>query len=91
MGSRMSIISFNKANSVEVAMDEREYARAAKNGDEEAFAYLVRRYSGGLHRTVARVLSDETEAWDVVQMAFLKAWRKSTIFSFKPLALAVVM
>ncbi len=76
MGSSMSVISFKKACSFEVVMDEREYAQAAKNGDEEAFAYLVRRYSGGLHRTVARVLSDETEAWDVVQMAFLKAWQQ---------------
>lgn len=57
-------------------MNDREYAEAAQRGDEEAFAHLVRRYSGGLHRTVARILSDETEAWDVVQMAFLKAWQR---------------
>jgi RNA polymerase sigma-70 factor (ECF subfamily) len=29
-----------------------------------------------LHRAVARILADDTEAWDVVQMAFLKAWQK---------------
>ena len=60
----------------EVVMDDRERVQLAKAGDEDAFAYLVRRHSGGLHRAVARVLCDEAEAWDVVQMAFLKAWQR---------------
>jgi RNA polymerase sigma-70 factor (ECF subfamily) len=59
-----------------VKVDDREYAAAARDGDEEAFAALVRRHSGGLHRTVARILSDDSEAWDVVQMSFLKAWQQ---------------
>jgi RNA polymerase sigma-70 factor (ECF subfamily) len=59
-----------------VKADDREYAAAARDGDEEAFAALVRRHSGGLHRTVARILSDEAEAWDVVQMSLLKAWQQ---------------
>jgi RNA polymerase sigma-70 factor (ECF subfamily) len=45
-------------------------------GDEEAFAHLVRRHSGGLHRAVARILNDDSEAWDVVQMAFVRAWQR---------------
>jgi RNA polymerase sigma-70 factor (ECF subfamily) len=57
-------------------MDDRELAAAARRGDEDAFAALVRRHSPGLHRTVARVVSDEAEGWDVVQMAFLKAWQR---------------
>jgi RNA polymerase sigma-70 factor (ECF subfamily) len=60
----------------EVAMSDREWIQAAKNGDEDAYADLVRRHSGGLHRAVVRILADEAEAWDVVQMAFLKAWQK---------------
>ena len=59
-----------------VTMNDREWIRGALEGDEEAFAQLVRRHSGGLHRAVARVLADDTEAWDVVQMAFLKAWQR---------------
>jgi len=58
------------------ALDEKACVRAACGGDEDAFAALVRRHSGGLHRAVARVLGDESEAWDVVQMAFLKAWQR---------------
>ena len=57
-------------------MDDREAVRAARAGDEEAFAHLVRRHSGGLHRAVARILNDDSEAWDVVQMAFVRAWQR---------------
>lgn len=57
-------------------MDDRDAARLALEGDEEAFAHLVRRHSGGLHRSVARIIADDAEAWDVVQMAFTKAWQR---------------
>jgi len=60
----------------EVTMDDRKVVRAARDGDEDAFADLVRRHSGGLHRSVARIVLDEEEAWDVVQMAFVKAWQR---------------
>ena len=60
----------------EVAVDDRELVRAARDGDEDAFADLVRRHSGGLHRSVARVVLDDAEAWDVVQMAFIRAWQR---------------
>ncbi|MEE4273635.1 MAG: sigma-70 family RNA polymerase sigma factor [Thermoanaerobaculales bacterium] len=60
----------------EAEMDERELVRSARDGDEDAFADLVRRHSGGLHRAVARIVLDDDEAWDVVQMAFLKAWQR---------------
>jgi RNA polymerase sigma-70 factor (ECF subfamily) len=59
-----------------VVMNDLQWIQSAKKGDEDAFAELVRRHSGGLHRAVARILADDTEAWDVVQMAFLKAWQK---------------
>ena len=57
-------------------MSDREWVRSAQEGDEEAFAQLVRRHSGGLHRTVARMLANDEEAWDVVQMAFIRAWQR---------------
>ena len=64
------------AGGLEVTMDDREAVRAARAGDDDAFAALVRRYSSGLHRTIARILADETEAWDVVQMTFVRAWQR---------------
>jgi RNA polymerase sigma-70 factor (ECF subfamily) len=57
-------------------MNDLQQIQSAKKGDEDAYAELVRRHSAGLHRAVARILADDTEAWDVVQMAFLKAWQK---------------
>jgi RNA polymerase sigma-70 factor (ECF subfamily) len=59
-----------------VATDDRAHAEAALQGDDRAFAELVRRHSGGLHRTVARIVADDAEAWDVVQMTFLRAWQR---------------
>lgn len=59
-----------------MATDDRAHAEAALQGDDRAFAELVRRHSGGLHRTVARIVADDAEAWDVVQMTFLRAWQR---------------
>jgi len=56
--------------------DDRALARDALGGDEYAFSQLVTKHSGGLHRAVSRIIGDETEAWDVVQMAFLKGWQR---------------
>jgi RNA polymerase sigma-70 factor (ECF subfamily) len=70
------ILSAGAELRVEAIMDDREVVRAARGGDEDAFAQLVRRHSGGLHRTVARVVRDDAEAWDVVQMAFIRAWQR---------------
>ena len=76
MAMRLRLVTTVREGDSGRTMDERELVRAARRGDEEAFAALVRRYSPGLHRTVARMLSDESEAWDVVQMTFLKAWQR---------------
>lgn len=74
---RLRVLSWREEpDPVEVPMDDREAVRAARTGDDDAFAHLVRRHSGGLHRTVARILGDDTEAWDVVQMSFVRAWQR---------------
>ncbi len=72
---RVGVCSAALAHS-EDTMDERECVQAARRGDERAYADLVRRHIGGLHRSVARILGDESEAWDVVQMAFMRAWQR---------------
>jgi len=56
-------------------LDDRQLADAARRGDESAFTALVERHAGGLHRAIARILVDSTEAWDVVQMTFLRSWQ----------------
>jgi RNA polymerase sigma-70 factor (ECF subfamily) len=76
MMSRERLCIVSAADRTELVVDDRELVRAARDGDEEAFAQLVKRHSPGLHRSVARVLLDDAEAWDVVQMAFIKAWQR---------------
>jgi RNA polymerase sigma-70 factor (ECF subfamily) len=76
MAIGLQLVGGREASRSGVSMDERELVRAARAGDERAFADLVKRHSPGLHRAVARVLSDDSEAWDVVQMAFLRAWQR---------------
>lgn len=48
---------------------------AAQSGDDAAFAGLVRRHEGLVHRLAMRLLSDPTSAQDVVQETFVAAWR----------------
>jgi RNA polymerase sigma-70 factor (ECF subfamily) len=49
--------------------------RAAREGDPDAFAALVRRHGRRVHDVARRMLRDEGEAEDVTQQAFLNAWR----------------
>jgi RNA polymerase sigma-70 factor, ECF subfamily len=72
----LCIVSAGSDRSGVAVMNDRAWVEAARRGDEEAFAHLVRRHSPGLHRAVARILGDETEAWDVVQLAYLRAWQR---------------
>jgi RNA polymerase sigma-70 factor, ECF subfamily len=44
-------------------------------GDEDAFAVLVRRYEPKLRVYVSGIVSVEEEARDLVQEAFIRAWR----------------
>lgn len=56
-------------------VDDRQLAMAARDGDEAAFAELVRRHQGGVRRVAARILLDEEEARDIAQLAFIRAWQ----------------
>jgi RNA polymerase sigma-70 factor (ECF subfamily) len=55
--------------------DDAEAVRRARDGDREAFRVLVERHQGRAYRLALRVLGDEEGARDVVQDAFLKAYR----------------
>lgn len=48
----------------------------AQDGDMEAFSELVRTYEAPLYRLAYRMLYDHGEAEDVVQDAFILAWRR---------------
>jgi RNA polymerase sigma-70 factor (ECF subfamily) len=53
---------------------------AAVAGDEAAFAELVRRHERELHVHCYRMLGSFTDAEDVVQETFLRAWHKRDTF-----------
>jgi len=49
-------------------------ALAARQGDQPAFATLMRRHKLWLYRFVRRYVADRDDAYDVVQEAFVSAW-----------------
>lgn len=51
-----------------------DLAGLALAGQQAAFAAIVRRHKHSLHRLVARLINDDTEAVDVVQDVFVSAF-----------------
>jgi len=56
-------------------VDELTLVQAAKKGDLEAFSQLVKRYDRNIFRIAQHITHNEEDAQDVVQEAFLKAYR----------------
>ena len=55
---------------------EQKIIRKAAAGDRAAFRELVLEHSHAMFRLAWRLTSDESAAEDIVQEAFIKAWRK---------------
>lgn len=55
-------------------MDDAALVRQCLNGQSHAFGLLVERYQKPLFNTAFRMLKDATEAEDITQTAFLKAY-----------------
>lgn len=59
------------------AMDPLEtWVERARDGDMAAFRLLYERTRPGLHNMVVRLVDDEDEAHEIVQLSFVKAWQK---------------
>ncbi len=52
-----------------------ELATRGAHGDERAFEAIMRRHNQLLFRTARSIVKNDTEAEDVVQEAYLRAWR----------------
>jgi RNA polymerase sigma-70 factor (ECF subfamily) len=59
-----------------------DFARAACAGDRDAFGKLFTALYGRVHRTVWAMLADESDAHDVCQEAWIKAWKQRERFNF---------
>ena len=59
-----------------MSQTEQKIIRKAASGDRAAFRQLVLEHSHAMFRLAWRLTSDEHAAEDIVQDAFIKAWRK---------------
>ena len=55
---------------------DRAFVAKARSGDADAFRVLVERHSRGLFRLAFRMTGNESDAEDVVQESFLRAYRQ---------------
>jgi RNA polymerase sigma factor (sigma-70 family) len=49
-------------------------AIAAREGDQDAFAHIMRRHKGWLYQFIRRYVADKDDAYDVLQESFVAAW-----------------
>lgn len=52
-----------------------ELVKRCQAGDTQAFDALVTKYRGRVYAMTCHLIQNETEAWDLSQEAFIKAWR----------------
>ena len=57
-----------------------ELLKCSRNGDMDAFGLLINKYQHRIVSLVSRYVSDHTEAQDVAQEAFIKAYRAMAKF-----------
>ena len=63
--------------------DEKALIRQIQAGDQEAFARLVQTYQKPVYNLCLRMVSNPTDAEDLAQEAFLKAWRGLSFYKFE--------
>lgn len=52
-----------------------DLVKRAQSGDARAFDTLVTRYRGRVYSMTYHLVQNESDAWDLAQDAFIKAWR----------------
>jgi RNA polymerase sigma-70 factor, ECF subfamily len=62
-------------------LQDLELVRLAQGGDLRAFDALVTKYRARIYSMTYHLVQNETDAWDLSQEAFIKAWR--ALASFK--------
>ena len=59
---------------------DRDLVDRARKGDRDAFSFLVVRHQDRIYTAVLRFCGDAEDARDIVQRAFLNAWRRLDAF-----------
>lgn len=60
-----------------------ELLTQAQNGDQGAFAELIKLYHGQVYAQVFRMMRNTEDAKEVVQLAWIKVWNKLDSFRFE--------
>ncbi|HEY3226945.1 MAG TPA: sigma-70 family RNA polymerase sigma factor [Planctomycetota bacterium] len=60
--------------------DDRDLVERSRRGDGEAFGRLVERHQDRIYTAVLRFCGDPEDARDIVQRAFINAWRRLEAF-----------
>jgi RNA polymerase sigma-70 factor (ECF subfamily) len=61
-------------------LSDRDLVGRAREGDEQAFAQLVRRHQQRIHRLALHIVRDRADAEDVTQETFIRAYRALSRF-----------
>jgi RNA polymerase sigma-70 factor (ECF subfamily) len=75
----MQVREFAMRNVLQALSDE-ELVRLAQNGSSEAFGELVNRYENKIYRLARRMTKTQEDGEDVLQEAFVKAFRSISRF-----------
>jgi RNA polymerase sigma-70 factor (ECF subfamily) len=72
--SSQQIAALAAADVVAAAVDDAALASLAAQGDQDAFARIMRRYNQRLYRVAVSVMGDASEAEDVLQESYVRAF-----------------
>lgn len=64
-----------KASAAEPAKVQVEWVRRAQQGDLQAFELLFNQYQRGIYNLVYQMVRNDTDAADLTQDAFIRAWK----------------
>jgi RNA polymerase sigma-70 factor, ECF subfamily len=65
----------SEKKSLDASISDIELAQCVANGEQQAFELLMRRHNQSLFRTARSIVRDDTEAEDVLQDAYMLAYR----------------
>jgi RNA polymerase sigma-70 factor, ECF subfamily len=78
--SEVEMPQFEAASNPEVLIDEADLLARLRRGDEAAFELLIRTFGGRLLAVARRFVRNEEDARDVVQTAYLSAFKSLDAF-----------